>query len=478
MKGVSENKPHKPWLFGGLLACVASATLVACSLGNPKLSKVQPQPEDRADAMAETVHKQSSDTAQPVMVSVGTAIASAGAATAVNRTSSAYEEAPPNLGAKAIEDHEAGDEAFEEIFVSTTDHSNAGLGPTFNNLSCVSCHIRNGRGMPKAGQLLIRVGDAQGYPEVAALGAQIQDFSIVGEQPEANVDIQWVEQAGRYPDGTEYSLRKPIFAIELASTGKLMPETIAVSPRIPPPVHGLGLLEAIAEADILANADPEDTNGDGISGRANRVWSEEAQDLALGRFGWKANSPSLLQQSAEAYVNDMGIHNSLFPDESGRSEISDDKLVAAAAYAQTLAVPARASVDEPHVVRGESLFASVGCNNCHVESFTTSSHKYPALENQSIKPYTDLLLHDMGDELADYREDFEASGHEWRTAPLWGIGLAQTVLPYSGFLHDGRARTLEESILWHGGEADSSRQSFKNLAKPDRQALISFLQSL
>lgn len=464
-----------PW---GLIACLASAMLVSCSLNTPEPSKEQLPTDLSADAAATAAGSLSTEKAALVLVSSGAAQASAGAATAVNRSSSAFEEAPPNLGAQAIEDHDAGDEAFEEIFVSTADHPNAGLGPRFNNLSCVSCHIRNGRGMPEAGQLLIRVGDSEGYPEVAALGNQIQDFSIVGEQPEASVEIEWVEQPGEYPDGADYSLRKPQIAIEVASTGTLLPDTIAISPRIPPPVHGLGLLEAISEADILANADVEDADGDGISGKANRVWNEETQEIALGRFGWKANSPTLLQQSAEAYVNDMGIHSSLFPDENGNAEISDEKLNAAAAYAQTLAVPARASVNDPNVMRGESLFGNVGCNGCHTESFTTSSHKYPALVNQPINPYTDLLLHDMGEELADYREDFEASGREWRTAPLWGIGLTQTVLPYSGFLHDGRARTLEEAILWHGGEADKSRQSFKQLPKQDRLALISFLQSL
>ena len=447
-----------------LLACLsavsASMLLTACSIVRPKVP-------DQVDEAATAV--------ESAAVSVN---AIGGAATAINRTSSAYEEAPPNLGAKAIEDHEAGDEAFEEIFVSTADHPNSGLGPTFNNISCVSCHIRNGRGMPKAGQLLIRVGDSDGHPEIAALGAQIQDFSIVGEKPEADVAINWVERAGKYPDGMSYSMRYPVFSIEVASTGKLLPDTVAVSPRIPPPVHGLGLLEAISEADILANADPDDEDGDGISGKANRVWSEETQNLALGRFGWKANSPTLLQQSAEAYVNDMGVHSSMYPQNDGLSEISDEKLVAAAAYAQTLAVPARASVNDPQVLRGESLFSSVGCESCHVDSFTTSSHKYPALENQPINPYTDMLLHDMGEELADNREDFEASGQEWRTSPLWGIGVVQTVLPYSGFLHDGRARTLEEAILWHGGEAEKSQESFQNLPSQDRQALISFLQSL
>lgn len=422
--------------------------------------------------------------------------ASAGAATAYNRTSSAYEAAPPNLTARGVEDHELGDEAFEESFVLTADHANAGLGPTFNNTSCVGCHIRNGRGMPVPGQLLLRVSDALpggehaleeesdtlevggNTPPVAGLGNQIQDFAVAGERPEAHVDIEWVESTGEYPDGTPYTLRAPRFEIVLASTGEPLPEMVRVSPRVPPHVYGLGLLEAVPEETILALADPDDRDGDGISGRPNRVWDEQRQDYSLGRFGWKANSPNLLQQTADAYLNDMGIHSPMFPAEDGSSEIDEATLVAATAYSQTLAAPARAGVDDPAVQRGEALFADVGCVGCHVPTLRTGSHKYPALEDQVIHPYTDLLLHDMGEGLADGRPDFAASGREWRTPSLWGIGLAQTVLPYSGFLHDGRARTFEEAILWHGGEAEAARDAFTELDADERRAMVRFLGSL
>ena len=422
-------------------------------------------------------------------------IASAGAATSHNRTSSAYEEAPPNLTPRGAEDHELGDEAFEEAFVQTAEHDNAGLGPTFNNTACGGCHIRNGRGMPVPGQLLLRVSDAapggeraadeesetlvlNRAPPVAGLGNQIQDFAVVGAAPEARVEIDWVETSGRYADGTPYRLRSPSFEVTLAESGAPLPDSVRVSPRVPPHVYGLGLLEAIPEEDILALADPLDSDGDGISGRPNRVWDERAQGTSLGRFGWKANSPNLLQQTADAYLNDMGIHSPLFPAEDGSVEIDEETLRVATAYSQTLAVPARAAVDDPLVRQGEALFAEAGCVACHVDSFTTGSHEYPSLENQPIRPYTDLLLHDMGEGLADGRDDYDADGREWRTPALWGIGVAQTVLPYSGFLHDGRARTLEEAILWHGGEGERSKLAFETMAAREREAMVRFLSSL
>ena len=447
----------------------------------------------RAATSLERVRARLEDEALPAPVA---SAASAGAATAHVRGSSAFEAAPPNLAAKGIEDHDLGDEAFEETFVLTGGHATSGLGPTFNNTSCVACHVRNGRGMPVPGQLLLRVSDALpggedaladesdtlavrgNTPPVDGLGNQIQDFAVAGGTPEARVDVAWRETPGAYPDGTPYSLRVPRFEIVLASTGERLPEGVRVSPRVPPHVYGLGLLEAVTEDDILALADPDDLDGDGISGRPNRVWNEALGDFSLGRFGWKANSPTLLQQTADAYLNDMGITSPMFPAEDGSSEIDAATLHAATAYSQTLAAPARRAVDDPVVERGEALFAESGCGGCHVDTFTTGPHAYPALAGQRIHPYTDLLLHDMGEGLADDRPDFEASGREWRTPSLWGVGLAQTVLPYSGFLHDGRARTLEEAILWHGGEADAARARFETLPADDRGALIRFLSSL
>ena len=302
----------------------------------------EPLPRAVRDRTSLLAHRRLWPTAIGVLIAAGTALPTlgdqqpadlspAGEATAHNRSSSAYEEAPPNLSEMGMEDHELGDEAFEEAFVLTAGHANAGLGPTFNNTSCVGCHVRNGRGMPVPGQLLLRVSDSLpggndaldeesdslvvrgNTPPVDGIGNQIQDFSVPGQAAEADVNIKWVETTGEYPDGTAYSLRSPVFEVRVASNGELLPESVQVSPRVPPHVYGLGLLEAIPEADIVALADPDDRDGDGISGRPNRVWNERLQGYTLGRFGWKANSPDLLQQTADAYLNDMGIHSPPVP---------------------------------------------------------------------------------------------------------------------------------------------------------------------
>ncbi|MEL6130686.1 MAG: di-heme oxidoredictase family protein [Cyanobacteria bacterium J06636_16] len=314
-------------------------------------------------------------------------------------------------------------------------------------------------------------------PKFPGLGNQIQDFAIYGQNAEAEIKILWRETAGTYGDGEPYRLRQPQFDIRLEN-GEVLSDSALISPRIPPQVYGLGLLEAIEEADLLALADPEDVDRDGISGKPNNVLNVETETLELGRFGWEAGMPNLLQQSAAAYVDDIGITNPLYPAEDGSAEIDQETLVAAAAYAQTLAVPVRVMVDDPEVQRGEQLFSEANCASCHATAFQTGMHKYPSMRNQLIAPYTDLLLHDMGEGLADGRPEFLADGQEWRTPALWGIGLAQTVLPYSGYLHDGQARTLEEAILWHGGEAEQSKEVFRTLEKSDREALVRFLKSI
>ncbi|MGK7877555.1 MAG: di-heme oxidoredictase family protein [Xenococcaceae cyanobacterium] len=422
-----------------------------------------------------------------------------GKTTVFNRTSSAYEQPSAGLSKKAFDKHGEGDIAFEAVFVTSPAQVNPGLGPLFNNASCVGCHIRNGRGLPEKGQLLVRVSgteaevpesptDLSEYhlegtvplentPSVPGLGTQIQDQGIYGKVPEAKVEIQWREQEGKYGDGTIYKLRSPEPKITLIN-GELLSPDIMTSLRIPPPVFGLGLLEAVPEKTIRDLADPEDKNQDGISGRPNEVWDVSTQSVAMGRFGLKANQPNLLQQTAAAYVNDMGVTNSLFPAVDGSTDIDRETLENAAFYVQTLAVPARTLLDDPQVQRGEKLFAETNCGACHVSELGTGKYEVKELAHQKIHPYTDMLLHDMGAGLADNRPDFQASGSEWRTPPLWGIGLTQTVLPYSSYLHDGRARTLEEAILWHGGEAEASKEAFRNMPESDRSALVRFLHSL
>lgn len=438
----------------------------------------------------------------PPLPSAQAAPMAGGETTVLNRTSSAYEQPAANLSEAAMDEHFQGDLAFDAVFVTPPARVNPGLGPHFNNASCVGCHIRNGRGLPEKGQLLARVSlpseedapevdtskpigtyhpeavaDTENTPPVPGLGTQIQDQAVYGQPPEASVEIQWQDIQGQYDDGSPYTLRSPQAKITLAN-GQLLPSTIRTSLRVPPPIFGLGLLEAVPDAMIKSLADPEDTNGDGISGRFNQVWDVQKQALALGRFGLKANQPNLLQQSAAAYVNDMGVTNPLFTETDGASDIDQDILKAAAIYVQTLGVPGRTLVDNDEVKKGEQLFTEANCAACHIATLKTGDHEYKSLTQQTIHAYTDLLLHDMGKGLADNRPDFLATGTEWRTPPLWGLGLTQTVLPYSSYLHDGRARSVEEAILWHGGEAQSSQAAFKGMQESDRKALLKFLNSL
>ncbi len=422
-----------------------------------------------------------------------------GETTTFIRSSHAYEQPSANLSEELIDLHTEGDVAFEAVFVTAPATVNPGLGPHFNNTTCAGCHIRNGRGLPAQGQLLVRVSQDEAIagsptttthyqaeptapgdntPPVPGLGTQIQDRGIYGAPPEATVELEWIESMGQYEDGTSYSLRSPKAHIRLAD-GSPLPDTVKTSLRLPPPVFGLGLLEAVSEGDILAMADPEDLDGNGISGRPNTVWDVRKQSTSLGRFGLKANQPNLLQQSAAAYLGDMGVTSPMFPSADGSSDIDADTLKTATFYVQSLAVPARTLLNDPVVQRGEQLFDRAQCTACHIPTLRTSTHpEYTELSNQTIHPYTDLLLHDMGAGLADNRPDFEATGSEWRTPPLWGIGVTQTVLPYAKYLHDGRAHTLEEAILWHGGEAEQAKQAFREMPEGDRQAIVRFLRTL
>ena len=258
-------------------------------------------------------------------------------------------------------------------------------------------------------------------------------------------------------------------------------------------VIGLGLLEAIPEETLKAWADPDDADQDGISGRINYVDNVLTGELSVGRFGWKSNQPTLRQQSASAFFGDIGITSPMFPEENrsshqpeamqavsgGQPELSKEFLDKLTFYVQTLAVPARRNLDDPMVIRGEQVFKQANCTACHKPEVITGVHdEVEALSLQKIRPYTNLLLHDMGPGLADHRPDFQANGREWRTPPLWGIGLVKTVNKHTFFLHDGRARNLMEAILWHGGEAEASKEYVRQLPKADREALIAFLESL
>jgi CxxC motif-containing protein (DUF1111 family) len=408
-----------------------------------------------------------------------------GQTTVHNRTSRAFSLPSPGLSAVELARHLEGDANFDAVFVTAPAVVNPGLGPLFNNPSCNGCHLRDGRGMPQMGQSLVRVSLPEGIPAepggavpVPGIGTQVRDQAIFGHRPDAKVTVTWRSETGHYPDGAAYQLRSPQVKLAQTDPEKPIPANILASLRVPPPVFGTGLLEAVPENEVLAHADAEDRDHDGISGRPNYVWDLQQHRKVLGRFGLKANTPNLLIQTAAAYHNDIGVTNPLFPDAKGKTDIDQKTLDTTTFYVQTLGVPGRTLGQNSQVQHGEKLFNRANCATCHVATLKTTAADIPVLAQQTFQPYTDLLLHDMGSGLADDRPDFEASGSEWRTSPLWGLGLVQTVLPYSGYLHDGRARTIEEAVLWHGGEAQASKEKFMAMKKQDRADLLKFLTSL
>jgi CxxC motif-containing protein (DUF1111 family) len=443
------------------------------------------------------------DGAAPVIENFDRRLAG-GDTTVFAATSNAFATPAPNLGEEELALHMAGDAAFDVSFVTSPAIIHGGLGPVFNDKSCVGCHPRDGRGRPpengKAIEAMLLKASVGNHPvlgptAVPGYGTQLQHRAIFGIDPEVRVVVSYTEQEVDLSGGESATLRKPTFTIE--SSYASLPSDVELSPRIGPPVFGRGLLEAIPERDILRLADERDRDEDGISGRPNYVRDAARDALALGRFGLKAGHPTLLQQTAGAYVEDMGITNRVFPDESSYGqpqhdpnaddpELADDQLDAATFYIRTLAVPARRDVDDPAVVAGETLFADIGCASCHSPLFRTGDahglapdgQPLAALANQIIQPFTDLLLHDMGEGLEDGRGEFEASGREWKTPALWGIGLTRVVDGHTFFLHDGRARNLTEAILWHGGEAEAARERFRTMDPTDRAALLRFLDSL
>jgi CxxC motif-containing protein (DUF1111 family) len=379
-----------------------------------------------------------------------------------------------------------------------------GLGPLFNANSCESCHMHDGKGSAVGSDgrlrnpgLLVRLSTpgktAQGGPRPDPIyGGQIQDHAIHGVPIEATIEITWEEITSEFADGTGYTLRKPHYHLRNLGYGPLA-DDIKQSPRIATLMVGLGLLEHIPQESLVAFADADDIDGDGISGKLNWVWDEKTQSLKPGRFGWKASQPSVRQQNAAAFRGDIGITSNLFSKTScmptqkeclsaadgGTPELTDKQLDRLEVYTKLIGVPKRRNTDHDQVIAGERLFYRLACNRCHVSTWVTAdTPEFPELSEQTIHPYTDLLLHDMGPDLADDRPVFKATGREWRTAPLWGIGLVQSVNPEAGFLHDGRARTLQEAILWHGGEAEASKLAFKGLTAKQRAALLTFLKSL
>ena len=422
-----------------------------------------------------------------------------GATTYLEYHSNAYSMPAPNLSASELQTHLLGDVDFENVFVTAPSTINAGLGPIFNNNSCIQCHPRDGRArFPDNFDLSNGFFLRTSIPGVAAdggpvptpgFGHQIQNQGIFGYQPEAKVQVTFEYKTETLADGTVVELRKPVFSVKNPYIP--FPANAMLSPRMSMPVFGLGLVEAIPESRILSLQDTNDNDGDGISGKANMVWDPYLKQTRLGRFGWKANTPSVLVQSAGAYVHDMGVTNYVFPFETGINQtngndglnddpdIPDHILNQVVHYCRTLAVPAARNIKDKNVNNGYKLFVNeLQCAKCHTPSHTTGTSDISALAYQKIWPFSDFLLHDMGADLADNRPDFLADGFEWRTRPLWGIGLTHLINNHHNFLHDGRARNLTEAILWHGGEAENSKQKFKHLSSEKRNDLLAFLESL
>lgn len=428
-----------------------------------------------------------------------------GETTVFDATSDAYSFPARNLSSADRDVFSLGAHFFRRNWVAApaSTSANDGLGPLFNATSCSSCHRGDGRSKPPqvAGDslsgLLLRLSlpgtDAHGGPPgEPTYGGQLQPSGIVGVPGEGEYVITYEEAPGTFADGEPYALRRPTYEIRSLAYGPLAAGTL-VSPRTAPAMIGLGLLEAVPEETLRALADPEDADHDGISGRVNVVWDVASGREAIGRFGWKANVPTVEQQVAGAFNGDLGMTTRLFPEEGcsaaepacraapngGTPELADDTLSEIVLYSRSLAVPARRGTADPITRRGERLFQEARCSSCHVTKLVTGdASPIAALRGQTIRPYTDLLLHDMGPELADGRPDFLATGSEWRTPPLWGLGLLATVSKHTLLLHDGRARDVREAILWHGAEGAASRDAFRAMSKDDRAALLAFLGSL
>jgi len=438
-------------------------------------------------------------------------VLSAGNATVFKHDQNAFSLPSANLAPSRRLDFSVGNSFFRNpwVIAPATTTARDGLGPLFNTNACQNCHIKDGRGHPpgpnalSAASMLVRLSIPAGSEHAAIIerlgvlaeptyGGQLQDMANPGTAPEGKVRVSYRLHSVRFADGSALELRQPKLEISQLGYGPLHADT-RFSARIAPPMIGLGLLEAIPEAAVLANADPDDSDGDGISGRANRVWDDALEQTVLGRFGWKAGQPTLNQQNAHAFAGDMGLTSSLVaaddctPAQSdcrnaphgGEAEVSDNILASVLFYSRNLGVPARRDVEAPEVLTGKGLFHQAGCQRCHTPQFTTASDAAePELANQPIRPYSDLLLHDMGEGLADDRAEFLATGREWRTPPLWGIGLTEAVSGHTQFLHDGRARNLLEAIAWHGGEAETAKQKVLTFSADQRAALLAFLNSL
>lgn len=507
---------HKHSLWPGIaLAALLAAPAAAIDGFDLPQSRTDLTAEDRARVESVTTPTEDFSKAEAFEVMQG------GAGTSRKRVNrDAFSHANQNLSFEGEQDFKLGNALFRKLWVSSPSSTQAsdGLGPLFNARGCQSCHLKDGRGHPPEGDIdatsmflrLSRPAATEDERQALAsyvlsnhpeptYGGQLQDLAVPGLQAEGKMVIEYEEEPFELDDGTIVTLRKPTYSVANLGYGPMHPDT-TLSPRIAPPMIGMGLIEAIHPADIIALADPDDIDDDGISGRVALARDPATGDVTLGRFGWKAQNATVRQQSAGAFAGDIGISSPDVPNHHGDctenqadclampvgvqprlgdTEAPDPVLDLVVFYSENLALPARRDVDHPTVLRGKELFYDAGCASCHTPKFVTSRQaNHPAHRFQLIWPYSDFLLHDMGEGLADGQQVGRADGTEWRTAPLWGIGLTETVNGHTFFLHDGRARNLTEAILWHGGESEASRDEFAAMEKTDRDALIAFLESL
>ena len=493
------------------MALLAVAALLSVPIAAPLAAE---RPGERARAAAVTRPAESFTRPEPYERRPG------GAATVFKALSQdAFSHPSANMPFERELDFRVGNGIFRKVWVSapSSTKTSDGLGPLFNARSCQRCHLKDGRGHPpavgeRAESMFLRLSipprntaDRTALREYRELviaeptyGGQLQNFSVQGVSAEGEMVIAYQETPVVLTGGEEVSLRVPSYGVTNLHYGPFHPDTM-MSPRVAPPIIGMGLLEAIPEADILTGADPDDRDGDGISGRPNRVWSDEHGKVMLGKFGWKAGQPTVTQQAASAFRGDIGISTPLYPRPYGdctpvqrgcrtalhgaaapaRAEASAQMFDLLVFYSRNLGVPARRNIDDAQVLEGKRLFYEANCTGCHRPKFVTQRDSIGKEQSfQLIWPYSDLLLHDMGEGLADGRPEGEATGREWRTPPLWGIGLTETVNGHTLFLHDGRARNLLEAILWHAGEAEAARQRVVNMTREERAALLAFLHSL
>ncbi len=500
--------------FLGLFCFVFTASSgVAGAMDDSHLTVV-PRTAAESVRIAETV-KPTTDFTKPEPFE-----ARPGGATTVpaRSTQDAFSQPSANMDFAKELDFRIGNGLFRKNWVAAPASTLAsdGLGPLYNSRACQDCHLKDGRGHPpeageKSNSMLLRLSipggpSPHGIKDYLATlpdptyGDQLQERAAPGQAAEGKMTITYADLPVTLSDGTVVTLQAPSYSVTDTAYGTLNPK-IMLSPRVAPQMIGMGLLEAIPATDILALADENDANGDGISGRANMVWSVEHNAPMLGRFGLKAGTPTIRHQSAIALSTDMGLSSTLFSDPSGDCtanqplcrtapngqeaglrdgrEVDEQSLDLITYYSRNLAVPARRSFDASDVLAGKQVFYALGCASCHYPKFVTNRlENQPEQSFQLIWPYSDMLLHDMGEGLADNRPEGRATGREWRTAPLWGIGMTQSVSGQASFLHDGRARTLTEAIVWHGGEAATSAAAMIALPKSDRDTLIAFLESL